>query len=319
VGDHRARQADGDPQEAPPDHGRRQGLLLHGDDAEQERDLVLDPTYQTIVSGRPRRATTTRCSRARWSVVQGVVYYSHNKVFNTLGLSSGSKWGSGSTVDGAQAMLLGAQAAGIATARQHVLARVGDHRLRNRPGVGVGRKIGMLKPQFKSLFDELCRQPDQAGLRHHRGQDRSRGVTTRSTPSPPSTSTSWRLAASSSSLPGVVASGNNEIPVNTSKKEQVATIPFSAVDQGGDATETDTGFDVPTPAFVMNRLHGFGLNVTVVHAGKTIDVGLGEVHPAETGGDANGFIAGSSVATAGLVIGTDGALFSTNAPHKSDA
>jgi hypothetical protein len=117
---------------------------------------------------------------------------------------------------------------------------------------------------------------------------------------------------------GVKPSGPNEILVDTSARRQVMKIPFSAVDQGGDATETDTGFDVPATCFVLNRLHGFGLNVTVNQSGKTIDVGLGEVHPAESGGDANGFIAGSSIATAGLVTGTDGALFSTNAPHKSD-
>jgi hypothetical protein len=28
----------------------------------------------------------------------------------------------------------------------------------NRPGIGVGRKIGMLKPQFKSLTDSSTRQ-----------------------------------------------------------------------------------------------------------------------------------------------------------------
>jgi hypothetical protein len=43
-----------------------------------------------------------------------VIIYSHQKVFNTFGLTSSNKWGSGGTVDGAQAMLLGAQAGGLA-------------------------------------------------------------------------------------------------------------------------------------------------------------------------------------------------------------
>lgn len=118
---------------------------------------------------------------------------------------------------------------------------------------------------------------------------------------------------------GIVASGPNEIRVPTHIKRQMYKIPFSAVDQGGNATETDTGFDLPAKAFVLDRLHGCGLLVTTVHAAKTIDFGTGQVNPAETGGDANGLIAASSVATAGLVIGTNGALFSSNAPAASDA
>lgn len=117
---------------------------------------------------------------------------------------------------------------------------------------------------------------------------------------------------------GVLASGPNEILVDTSRRRQVAKIPFSIVDSVA-ATEQDTGFDIPNPSMVLDRLHGLGLNVTVLESAKTIDVGLGEVHPAESGGDANGFIAASSLAAAGQVIATNGALFSSNAPAKSDA
>lgn len=118
---------------------------------------------------------------------------------------------------------------------------------------------------------------------------------------------------------GVKPGGPNEISVNTRAKRQMMKIPFSYVDQGGNATETDTGFDMPNPSMLLNRLHGCGLYVTAADSGITIDVGTGEAHPAESGGDANGLIAASSVASAVTVIGTDGALFSTNAPARSDA
>lgn len=118
---------------------------------------------------------------------------------------------------------------------------------------------------------------------------------------------------------GIVPSGPNEILVETTQRRQVMKIPFAAADQGGDATETDTGFDIPNPSIILNRLHGCGLYMTVLHAAKTMDVGTGEVHPAESGGDANGLIAASAISALGLVTGTDGALFSTNAPYKSDA
>lgn len=115
---------------------------------------------------------------------------------------------------------------------------------------------------------------------------------------------------------GMTPGGPNEIAIDTSQKTWLMKIPYSVADQAGDATETDTGFNVPDPSFLLNRLHGAGLYVTAIDATETIDVGI---LSSESGGDANGLIAASSVGTAGLVIGTDGALFSTNAPHKSDA
>jgi N4-gp56 family major capsid protein len=120
---------------------------------EQERDLVLDPTYQTIVKSAADRGLDHPLLKGALVNVQGLTLYSHNKVFNTLGLSSGSKWGSGSTVDGAQAMLLGAQAAGVAMLGSVFWREAEITDYENRPGVGVGRKLGMLKPQFKSLTD----------------------------------------------------------------------------------------------------------------------------------------------------------------------
>ena len=121
--------------------------------SEQERDLLLDPTYQTIVSRAAERGMSNPLFKNAMAVVQGVVLYSHNKVFNTLGLASASKWGAGGLVDGAQALLVGAQCGALATLgnmfmRESTLTDYG-----NRPGIGVGRKLGMLKPQYPSLPD----------------------------------------------------------------------------------------------------------------------------------------------------------------------
>lgn len=125
---------------------------------EQERDLVLDPTYQTIVSRAAEKGQSHPLFKGSLVTVQGVIIHVHNKVFNTLGLSSGSKWGAGSTVDGAQAQLLGAQAAGIALLGGVFFRESDNTDYKNRPGIGVGRKIGMLKPQFKSVYDSLSRE-----------------------------------------------------------------------------------------------------------------------------------------------------------------
>jgi N4-gp56 family major capsid protein len=119
----------------------------------QRRDLVLDPTYQTILRTAEKPGGDHPLLKGAIATVDGVVIYAHNKVFNTSGLAGGSKWGAAGAVDGAQAMLLGAQAGGVALLG-NVFWRESDNTdYGNKQGIGVGRKIGMLKPRFKSIFD----------------------------------------------------------------------------------------------------------------------------------------------------------------------
>ena len=130
-------------------------LVIH---PRQRRDLVLDPTYQTIMRTADKPGEKNKLFTGAIAVVDGVVIHSHNKVFNTSGLTSGNKWGSGGTVDGAQAMLLGAQAGGLATIGSMFWRESDKTDYNNRPGIGIGRKIGMLKPQFLSVYDSNTRQ-----------------------------------------------------------------------------------------------------------------------------------------------------------------
>lgn len=126
--------------------------------SEQRRDLVLDPTYQTIVRSAEKVGDKNPLFTGALANVDNVCIHSHNKVFNTFGLASASKWGSGGLVDGAQAMLLGAQAGGIALLGNPFWRESDKTDYGNRPGIGVGRKVGMLKPAFKSIFDSNTRQ-----------------------------------------------------------------------------------------------------------------------------------------------------------------
>ena len=121
--------------------------------AEQERDLVQDTVYQTIVRSARERGSKNPLFNNALAVIQGLILYSHNKVFNTLGLTGATRWGSGSTVDGAQAQLFGAQAAGLATIGNMFMHESDNTDYKNRQGLGVGRKFGMLKPQFNSEPD----------------------------------------------------------------------------------------------------------------------------------------------------------------------
>lgn len=126
---------------------------------EQRRDLVLDSTYQTLVSRAAEQGSSNPLFRGAMAVIDGVVLYSHRKVFNTFGLASGSKWGAGGLIDGAQSLLLGAQALGFATlGNVFWREKTGETDYGNRPGVGVGRKLGILKPQFKSPANDYSRE-----------------------------------------------------------------------------------------------------------------------------------------------------------------
>lgn len=126
---------------------------------EQLRDLKLDPAYQTIVSRAGRQGSDNPLFANAVATVDGVIIYDHQKVCSTLGASSGSKWGAGSTIDGAQAQLLGAQALGLATIGEADWEEADTNDYKNRPGVAYGRIFGLLKPQFKySFVDETSRE-----------------------------------------------------------------------------------------------------------------------------------------------------------------
>jgi N4-gp56 family major capsid protein len=127
---------------------------------EQRRDLLLDTTYQTIASRAAERGVKENpLFNNAMITIDGAVLYEHRKVFNTLGLASSSKWGASGTVDGAQALLMGAQAIGFATIDPNGVWGESDRTdYGNRPGIGYGRKFGLLKPQFKPLASSTSRE-----------------------------------------------------------------------------------------------------------------------------------------------------------------
>lgn len=124
----------------------------------QKRDLVLDPTYINIVRSAEKPGSDNPLFKGSSVTVEGTVIHEHNKVFNTSGLAPGNKWGAGGMVDGAQAIMLGAQAGGLATIGETFWREGSVTDYGNRPGVAAGRKIGMLKPQFRSIYDGLSRE-----------------------------------------------------------------------------------------------------------------------------------------------------------------
>ncbi len=120
---------------------------------EQCRDLETDADYKALNADAMPRGTKNPLFTNAKKIINSIVVYDHQKVYNTLGLASSSKWGSAGTVDGAQAFLMGATAAGIAMLGGVEWAESDNTDYKNRPAIGVGRIFGMLKPQYKSRYD----------------------------------------------------------------------------------------------------------------------------------------------------------------------
>lgn len=116
----------------------------------QLRDLKLDPTYMTNTGRAQERGPDNPLFKNGITTIDGAMIFSHRKVPNTTGLTSGNKWGSGGTVEGAQALCMGAQALGFARIGNPFWRESDNTDYGNRPGIGYGRKFGLLKPRFKS-------------------------------------------------------------------------------------------------------------------------------------------------------------------------
>lgn len=127
---------------------------------EQCRDLERSADYKTLHAQAMPRGTDNPLFQNAKKIINDVVLYDHQKVYNTLGLASGSRWGSGSTIHGAQAMLMGAQALGYAQLSDGSpgFEESDNTDYKNRPAIGIHRIIGMLKPQYKSKYDSNTKE-----------------------------------------------------------------------------------------------------------------------------------------------------------------
>ena len=125
---------------------------------EQRRDLLLDSTYQTIVSRAAEKGSKNPLFTNALAVVDGLILYEHRKVINTSGLGATSKWGAASTVEGAQAILMGACALGFTTLGGGEWIEGDQNDYGRKPAVGYQQMLGILKPQFKPKASSSSRE-----------------------------------------------------------------------------------------------------------------------------------------------------------------
>lgn len=126
---------------------------------EQRRDLVLDSDYKTIVANAAERGNRNPLFNNAMAVIDGLILFSHRKVITTQGLTSGvDKWGSGNTVEGAQATLMGAGAMGFTTLGGGEWAEADITDYGDKPGIAYGQMMGLLKPQYKPTGSSSSRE-----------------------------------------------------------------------------------------------------------------------------------------------------------------
>jgi hypothetical protein len=84
--------------------------------------------------------------------IDGIYLHEFRHVYNTSGAASGSKWGSGGTVDGCQILFCGAQALGMADIGSPEWNEKGfDYD--NQQGISIGKIAGFLKPKFGTIYE----------------------------------------------------------------------------------------------------------------------------------------------------------------------
>ena len=86
--------------------------------------------------------------------MDGLIIHPNQRCFNTSNATSGNKWGSGGTVDGTASLLLGCQALGFADIWGSAQWFEGKEDDDAKNVISIAMYMGMLKPQFVSLFDQ---------------------------------------------------------------------------------------------------------------------------------------------------------------------
>lgn len=119
----------------------------------QMSKLKLDSDFLANVRNAGVRGSENSLFAGTTSVmVDGIMIHEHRHVFNTTGAASGSKWGSGSTVDGARALFCGAQALAMADiGAPEMKEKTFDYD--NSNGIAIGKIFGFKKPKFQSDYN----------------------------------------------------------------------------------------------------------------------------------------------------------------------
>jgi N4-gp56 family major capsid protein len=116
--------------------------------------LKKDADYQRAVVGvATKQGTDSPWFTGGTVTIDGVVLHEHRLVYSTKGAASGSKWGSGGTVNGSRTLLCGAQALGMADLGAPEWNEK-EFQYGSQQGINVDKMLGFMKPKFFSIYDK---------------------------------------------------------------------------------------------------------------------------------------------------------------------
>jgi hypothetical protein len=118
---------------------------------QQMAKLKLDPTYMQNLRHAQSRDGSNALFTGTTVKVDGLYLHEFRHVYNTAGAASGSKWGGGGAIDGAQALFCGAQAMGMADIGDSEWDEETDD-YKNSYGSAIAKMLGSLKPQFYTQY-----------------------------------------------------------------------------------------------------------------------------------------------------------------------
>lgn len=114
--------------------------------------LKMDPDYMLNLRHSQERGDKNELFTGGTVKIDGIYLHEFRHVYNTTEAASGSKWGSGGTVDGCQVLFCGAQALGMADIGAPEWVEKGfDYE--NQQGISVAKILGFLKPRFGNIYE----------------------------------------------------------------------------------------------------------------------------------------------------------------------
>lgn len=125
--------------------------------------LKLDPDYKQNLQLAEKRGESNPLFTGSTVKLDGLYIHEFRHVFNTSQALSGSKYGAGGTVDGAQILLCGAQAMGMADIGMPEWVEE-DFDYENQQSIAVGKIFGLLKPQFYTQYGDFPQTTQDFGV-----------------------------------------------------------------------------------------------------------------------------------------------------------
>lgn len=125
---------------------------------ESLRDLQNSDAWRSAVSQGDLRGDTNHLFAGGTPTIYGAVILDSRHIPTTFGVTSGSKYGGSGTVDGSQALLLGAQSVGYAEVTQPKFESADDTDYKDKQGFSFGAIYGLKKMAFKDRNNNDTRQ-----------------------------------------------------------------------------------------------------------------------------------------------------------------